>query len=686
MPVALKVTPSRRADTKPHTFDAQERLPRLPVPDVQETMGRYLRSVEPILRQAEEFGELGQSSAAAELKKREQWAAQFLESGLAQRLNNRLVDVDHTSPDNWFDDRFWIKKAYHEWRAPLLINSNWWVMFQPDKSMPPEIAGYLGDAPAGSPKANQVQNWDNMEWGVRRATWLLYRMLHFKLQVDREDLQPDASRMGAFCMHQYRHMFGVTRLPQLPRDYNTNAAGPNAARHITVLCRDHVYELPVLDDGQDILPLSSIEAALRDIIADARKNDGVPIGLLSADNRDAWTKSREDLLMLGQQNRDNLTSIETSLFVLALDSNVLGLPEGRGEPEHGCAPRFVDAVAFNTAGSGRLGHNRFFDKALTLIVEPNGQAGMMGEHSPVDALIPSFLCDYALNEPMPPPSEPFPENLDCVTKLDASPTWTKLHWTTDNTTQNALRAAEKTVMEIAAESDISTLWYDEYGAEWIKRIARQAPDAYLQMALQLAFASTTGRQSATYETASTRLFRHGRTDVIRSFSNEAYDFVRGVRENKPATELYKLLSAATHSHSNQTREHSFGKGIDRHLAGLRLVYRPEDGEYPALFSDPLFAESQTWKLSTSGLSAGDNFTGTGFGCGFPDGLGINYLAGASVLKFGMEAKRGNPHAPGPQPTAVFAGKIVEAMRKMREIVEQGQPEVPGQQQAKHARL
>lgn len=43
--------------------------------------------------------------------------------------------------------------------------------------------------------------------------------------------------------------------------------------------------------------------------------------------------------------------------------------------------------------------------------------------------------------------------------------------------------------------------------------------------------------------------------------------------------------------------------------GLRLLMR--EGESHPLFEDPLFGESQSWILSTSGLSAGDRFYGTG---------------------------------------------------------------------------
>ena len=38
---------------------------------------------------------------------------------------------------------------------------------------------------------------------------------------------------------------------------------------------------------------------------------------------------------------------------------------------------------------------------------------------------------------------------------------------------------------------------------------------------------------------------------------------------------------------------------------------PDNDERAALFEDPLFERSQEWKLSTSALSAGNLFRGTG---------------------------------------------------------------------------
>lgn len=102
--------------------------------------------------------------------------------------------MDRTTPNNWLDDRYWLVKAYHEWRVPLLINSNWWLMFRADPGSPLakleetsvenneltkdfDVAGLEG---VGLGK----QQWEQAQWGIRRATWLIYRFLQFKQRLD----------------------------------------------------------------------------------------------------------------------------------------------------------------------------------------------------------------------------------------------------------------------------------------------------------------------------------------------------------------------------------------------------------------------------------------------------------------------------------------------------------------------
>jgi carnitine O-acetyltransferase len=47
--------------------------------------------------------------------------------------------VDRSSPSNWLDDAFWLKNAYHSWRVPLPINSNWWILLADDAGIPESV-------------------------------------------------------------------------------------------------------------------------------------------------------------------------------------------------------------------------------------------------------------------------------------------------------------------------------------------------------------------------------------------------------------------------------------------------------------------------------------------------------------------------------------------------------------------
>ena len=119
------------------------------------------------------------------------------------------------------------------------------------------------------------------------------------------------------------------------------------------------------------------------------------------------TKNREHLLSLSpsDKNRHILDSINHSLFALSLDSHTLppitsnstststSPTGGKGELVKG----HIDAHVSNCASGGEKAGNRWFDKALSIFVETNGRAGMMGEHSPCDALLPCELpCSVRL--------------------------------------------------------------------------------------------------------------------------------------------------------------------------------------------------------------------------------------------------------------------------------------------------
>src|ERR1700728_1292026 len=83
--------------------------------------------------------------------------------------------LDRISPHNWLEDNFWIKKAYHEGRSPLLIDSNWWLAFHNDDQVPYDVL-------MGRSEPSQT---GITPWQIRRATWLVHRTLEFKDRLDR---------------------------------------------------------------------------------------------------------------------------------------------------------------------------------------------------------------------------------------------------------------------------------------------------------------------------------------------------------------------------------------------------------------------------------------------------------------------------------------------------------------------
>jgi hypothetical protein len=248
--------------------------------------------------------------------------------------------------------------------------------------------------------------------------------------------------------------------------------------------------------------------------------------------------------------------------------------------------------------------------------------------------------------------------------------WERLDWVVDDEIRRECAEAHERARKIIENSDDSVLWFTDYGTDWIKgvglssclysflflytddvmRPAKFSPDAYIQMVLQLAWYKTRGEFTATYETALTRMFKNGRTETIRTLTRDSRAFVLamvdpktsvGIHialhirhailpprrlivhstrvnstsynpsfETQPATR-YTHLRRAIQTHTTLTREAATGRGIDRHLLGLRFMLRPLNGERAELFEDELFERSSRWKLSTSGLSAGHLFRGTG---------------------------------------------------------------------------
>ncbi|KAF8554621.1 acyltransferase ChoActase/COT/CPT [Imleria badia] len=705
-------------------------MSRLPVPDIRKTLDGYLRSVHPLLLADEHSG--GTPFAIAYARQRALVNA-FLD-GPAHRAQARLRALDSVSPHNWLDDNFWMKKTYLEWRAPLLVNSNWWLAFVNDSNVPPEVV------------TNTTEG--ITPWQVRRAACLVHGILDFKHRMHSQDLYPDTTRLGLWLSHCTSRIFNICRLPQHPSDTLTVPAPPSSpwASTVTVLAHDFYYALRVADPTTGIpLHVDEIERGMRAVVTDVlhrRRNGELPVevGVLTADDRDEWSRNYSTLLSVSPQNKHSFEAIHQSLFVVSLDHwPAPSVPaDQRDEELHltfdidqnaSALPPSQSSRSLSTVPSDLLSHqyairsspsalNRFFDKPLSLIVEPSTRAGAMGEHSPVDALIPSVVCEWAVaggngisicgglaNVPF--------ENIRQERKLEgleagSGSRWTRLNFVSSPSIQIAIENAKRLARTLVSNSDHQVSYFEDWGGEEMKRVSSYSADAFVQLALQLAYFRIHQCPTPVYETALTRSFQHGRTETIRSLTTESYAFLRASAgwtrsayqtRSEPSPHLYPHLQSALKVHSSLTRSAMMGRGVDRHLLGLRCILNDEwawldevaktlpdvgqdtssqdttprgkatsqpvsaSGPSVSLFEDTIFNKSQEWRLSTSGLSEGWWFRGTGFGSPYEDGYGINYLIGPNAVKFCVESKHSCPTTS----TRVFIEHVADALRDMREI-------------------
>ncbi|KAJ3026499.1 UNVERIFIED_CONTAM: hypothetical protein HDU68_005535 [Siphonaria sp. JEL0065] len=565
---------------------------RLPIPALEATCARYLESCKPLLTKQE----LERTTAAVQTFSRS--------GGFGDVLQNRLKALDAKEEHSWLEN-IWLQKAYLEWREPSLINVNWWCQLV-------DPVDGLVKTPPESPIT---------DFQLKRAAGFISNMLDFKGLVDQRLLPQEYIKESPLCMNQYTNMFGVTRIPGEKAD-TISSTFPSKATHIIALVRDQMYKIDVIAKDGSRITMEGIAKMLRQVEKDSWMGERqAPVSILTAGHRDTNFKGYSRLQSLSQQNAQNLELIRTSLFVVCLDTK--GGDKTLPEETHRQIFHNYD------------GYNRWFDKALQLIVLPSGRAGFNGEHTPTDAVIPGRLMDYVVKT--------VPHDAKNAISNIAIPGPQKLHWTVDKEVEGYMKEAEATAASLIQDTYSCLLQTDIYGSQYIKTSAKASPDAYVQIALQLAWRRLHNEPTAVYESASIRLFKHGRTETIRSLTVDTWKFATTFDDSSVTNDEKRVLfGKAIKSQSHMAKEATFGRGVDRHLLALRtLIQSPEEQQRATLFTDPSYIKSMYFKLSTSNMSPGDTFYG-GFGPVVPEGYGINYAIGKDNLKFSISHKPSCP--------------------------------------------
>jgi carnitine O-acetyltransferase len=724
------------------TFALQSSLPPLPLPSLDETIARYLKSVTPLLSSAE----LAHTTALAEAFVRGEGAQ--LQAALQARAAGCCAERGYPHV-HWLEE-WWDRYAYLSDRTPLPVRYN--------------IFGTLFGG-QGTPDGGGR---------LRRAAQLLRGAALFYLQLRAEAISPDSlDTKGSIplCMFQFRRLFGSSRVPGEAEDCITTAAGPIS--HVAVLCRGRAWSLRIIDGlesgsstatdpsaaacsqpagaapnpsaaargepslsdpscrsglgegtvssqpGQGAVHVASVTeiaaglAAIEQAAAAAGDNSD-PACLLSSLPRHEWAGHRSAIERDCPANAASLRAIESSLLSLSLCSD---------------APHDMPALCKATHEGGGGGGCVWYDKPLTFIVFANGKAGAHMEHAHFDAPITSRAFAFMARASDDEPAEPEREDPEAACAAASGSSSTSSSSSIARVTpapfdlsrlpsvRVAMPAARASFAALSRNNALVPVRFDGAGGRAL-RAAKLPPDSIVQLALQLAQRRDQGSLVATYETATTRRFLHGRTETIRSCTVEAAAFVRAIGRLADAggdsdaagpggsagaggslggggavgeaglaggsgaegggtgrgdgaaeqtsveqvrAEARQALAAALKAHMGLLVAASSGHGVDRHLMGLRLAAATAGLPPPALFTDVGYTRSTCFALSTSNMSkpglANPTDDYAGFGAPTAGSYGVCY----DVRDEGIRMLVSSDRSSGGRDAARFGREILRAL-------------------------
>uniref|UniRef100_A0A3P8ZZT5 Choline O-acetyltransferase n=1 Tax=Esox lucius TaxID=8010 RepID=A0A3P8ZZT5_ESOLU len=532
--------------------------------------------------------------------------------GTGDLLQKKLLERSEKTY-NWVYD-YWLEDMYLNQRLALPVNSNPAMVF---------------------PKQNFRDRKDSLRY-VTRA-----------LPVDFARGQLAGTPL---CMKQYYRLFNTYRRPGLKQDtLIIHQPGSLEQGHIIVACQNQFFVLDLVLKGKKLKEmdiLTQLEKIVK--MAENKEERQPPIGLLTSDGRTEWAQAR-DVLIKDSVNSESLAVIEACLCVVCLDG-----PSGME-----CGDTSRALLMLHGGGYEKMGANRWYDKPMQFVVGEDGVCGTVCEHSPFEGIVLVACTEYLMKFMTGSPSK-----MGRAISVSELPAPRRLLWKMSPKIEGLLKASAERLQRLVRDLDMDVHKFEAYGKEFIKK-QKMSPDAYIQIALQLAFYRCNGRLVSTYESASIRRFHEGRVDNIRSATPEALAFVKAMTDEEASlsdSEKMKRLCDAINVQTNYTIAAITGLGIDNHLLGLREISRELSMEMPEIFTDKTYVASNQFILSTSQVPTTVEMFCC-YGPVVPNGYGCCYNPQSEHLLFSVTSFHGSTETS----SAVFIRALDEGLLEMREL-------------------
>ncbi|XP_067849726.1 carnitine O-palmitoyltransferase 1, liver isoform-like isoform X1 [Heptranchias perlo] len=465
-------------------------------------------------------------------------------------------------------------------------------------------------------------------------------MLLYRRKLDREEIRPIHLTGSAvpLCSAQFEWLFNTSRVPGQHSDTLQHLKD---SKHIAVYHRGRYFKVWLYHSGRLLKPCE-IQLQVQKILDDPSLPQAgeEKLAALTAGDRVPWAKARSSFFTQGR-NKLSLEAIEKAAFFVTLDDTEQGF---RKEDPVASLDNYAKSLLHGKC------YDRWFDKSLSFIIFKNGKVGLNAEHSWADAPIIGHLWEYVLATDQFQLG--YTEEGHCKGEPNPRiPPPQRLQWEIGEPCQEVIRQSLSVAQQLADDVDFHSFPFDNFGKGLIKR-CRTSPDAFVQMALQLAHYWDKGKFCLTYEASMTRLFREGRTETVRSCTSQSTEFVLSMMDSTQTSEQkLKFFKIAAEKHQSMYRHAMTGAGIDRHLFCLYVVSKYLGVDSPFLKE----VLSEPWKLSTSqtphqqvdllDLNRFPEYvsSGGGFGPVADDGYGVSYImVGENLINFHISSKFSSP--------------------------------------------
>ncbi len=328
-------------------YQSQSNLPRLPIPNVADSLTKFLPTALPLAKSEDEHQTLLEACRI------------FPEQAhvYQQRLQQRAAEFGNSS---WLQ-LWWNQAGYLQVRDPVVINVSYFFSF-------------LDDPTATS----NIQRGASMLWATAQFRQEVVSGSMTSNVIPGRKNQPPTP----LCATAFKYMFHACRIPKEVQD-SVRIYDPSQYMHAIVARKGHFYAVNLVDvETGNALPLEVLEQQLAECLQDAdARPPAVELGIFTSSNRDDWAKARSELIRMGgTAMSDALEVLESGAILLCMDDQS---PVSRAE----CANSYWH-------GDHMAGANRWFDKSVQIIVTDNAKAGLTGEHSMMDGMPMISLANH----------------------------------------------------------------------------------------------------------------------------------------------------------------------------------------------------------------------------------------------------------------------------------------------------